>query len=102
MIWYLLICSMIGGLSVSVTTGLGSAIVTSFKGDNQVRTHVLRETDYQPYVCFTQFKYWFTYFLLGFVVVTLRKLTTSSSCVNLSQMLSSHGNILSQRCVGAV
>ena len=36
MIWYLLICSMIGGLSVSVTTGLGSAIVTSVKGDNQV------------------------------------------------------------------
>lgn len=52
MIWYLLICSMIGGLSVSVTTGLGSAIVTSVKGDNQ-------------------FKYWFTYFLLGFIVVTL-------------------------------
>ena len=36
MIWYILICSMIGGLSVSVTTGLGSAIVTSVKGDNQV------------------------------------------------------------------
>lgn len=52
MIWYLSICSMIGGLSVSVTTGLGSAIVTSIKGDNQ-------------------FKYWFTYFLLGFIVITL-------------------------------
>ncbi|KAF9642431.1 DUF803-domain-containing protein [Thelephora ganbajun] len=52
MIWYILICSMIGGLSVSVTTGLGSAIVTSVKGDNQ-------------------FKYWFTYFLLGFVAITL-------------------------------
>lgn len=37
MIWYILICSMIGGLSVSVTTGLGAAIVTSVKGDNQVR-----------------------------------------------------------------
>ena len=36
MIWYLLICSMIGGLSVSVTTGLGSAIVTTFMGENQV------------------------------------------------------------------
>ena len=36
MIWYLLVCSMIGGLSVSVTTGLGSAIVTSVMGDNQV------------------------------------------------------------------
>ena len=41
MIWYLLICSMIGGLSVSVTTGLGSAIVTSIKGDNQVSALVL-------------------------------------------------------------
>jgi hypothetical protein len=36
MIWYLLVCSMIGGLSVSVTTGLGAAIVTSVMGDNQV------------------------------------------------------------------
>jgi drug/metabolite transporter (DMT)-like permease len=52
MIWYILICSMIGGISVSVTTGLGAAIVRSFYGDNQ-------------------FKFWFTYFLLGFVVATL-------------------------------
>jgi hypothetical protein len=36
MIWYILVCSLIGGLSVSVTTGLGSAIVTSIRGDNQV------------------------------------------------------------------
>lgn len=36
MMWYLLVCSMIGGLSVSVTTGLGSAIVTTVMGDNQV------------------------------------------------------------------
>lgn len=36
MIWYLSVCSMIGGLSVSVTTGLGAAIVTSITGDNQV------------------------------------------------------------------
>ena len=36
MIWYLLVCSMIGGLSVSVTTGLGAAIVTTVMGDNQV------------------------------------------------------------------
>ncbi|KAM6501524.1 DUF803 domain containing protein [Amanita muscaria] len=27
MIWYILVCSMIGGISVSVTTGLGAAIV---------------------------------------------------------------------------
>jgi hypothetical protein len=36
MIWHLLVCSLIGGLSVSVTTGLGAAIVTSIMGDNQV------------------------------------------------------------------
>jgi hypothetical protein len=36
MIWYILVCSLIGGLSVSVTTGLGSAIITSIRGDNQV------------------------------------------------------------------
>lgn len=36
MIWYILVCSLIGGLSVSVTTGLGAAIVTSIMGDNQV------------------------------------------------------------------
>ncbi|KAL1745356.1 magnesium transporter NIPA-domain-containing protein [Schizophyllum fasciatum] len=52
MLWYIMVCSMIGGISVSVTTGLGAAIVTSAQGDNQ-------------------FKYWFIYFLLGFVIVTL-------------------------------
>lgn len=39
MIWYILVCSLIGGLSVSVTTGLGAAIVTTVMGDNQVRSH---------------------------------------------------------------
>ncbi|KAF8638153.1 hypothetical protein AX17_002410 [Amanita inopinata Kibby_2008] len=52
MLWYILVCSMIGGISVSVTTGLGAAIVQTAFGDNQ-------------------FKYWFMYFLMGFVVVTL-------------------------------
>ncbi|KAI9455361.1 magnesium transporter NIPA-domain-containing protein [Lactarius psammicola] len=52
MIWYILVCSLIGGLSVSVTTGLGSAIVTTAMGDNQ-------------------FKHWFIYFLLVFIAVTL-------------------------------
>ncbi|KAG8922317.1 hypothetical protein FRC02_011952 [Tulasnella sp. 418] len=52
MIWYISVCSLIGGLSVSCTQGLGSAIVTSAMGNNQ-------------------FKYWFTYFLLIFVTVTL-------------------------------
>ena len=36
MLWYIAICSMIGGISVSVTTGLGAAIVTTAMGDNQV------------------------------------------------------------------
>ena len=36
MLWYIMVCSMIGGISVSVTTGLGSAIVTTAMGDNQV------------------------------------------------------------------
>ncbi|KAF8913697.1 magnesium transporter NIPA-domain-containing protein, partial [Mucidula mucida] len=52
MLWYIFVCSMIGGISVSVTTGLGAAIVTTAKGDNQ-------------------FKYWFIYFLIVFVAVTL-------------------------------
>lgn len=38
MMWYIMVCSMIGGISVSVTTGLGSAIVTSVMGDNQVNS----------------------------------------------------------------
>lgn len=40
MLWYIMVCSMIGGISVSVTTGLGSAIVTTAQGDNQVRYHL--------------------------------------------------------------
>ncbi|KAJ7121997.1 magnesium transporter NIPA-domain-containing protein [Mycena crocata] len=52
MMWYIMVCSMIGGISVSVTTGLGAAIVTTASGDNQ-------------------FNHWFIYFLIGFVAVTL-------------------------------
>ena len=52
MLVYITVCSVIGGLSVSVTSGLGSAIILSIRGHNQ-------------------FKYWFTYFLLIFVIVTL-------------------------------
>ena len=36
MLWYIFVCSMIGGISVSVTSGLGAAIVTTAYGDNQV------------------------------------------------------------------
>ncbi|KAI0778998.1 DUF803-domain-containing protein [Trametes elegans] len=49
---YVGVCSLIGGLSVSCTQGLGASIVTSIRGDNQ-------------------FKNWFIYFLLVFVIVTL-------------------------------
>lgn len=52
MLWYILVCSLIGGLSVSCTQGLGACIVTSIRGDNQ-------------------FKNWFIYFLLAFVACTL-------------------------------
>ncbi|TFL00467.1 magnesium transporter NIPA-domain-containing protein [Pterulicium gracile] len=52
MLWYILVCSLIGGLSVSCTQALGACIVTSIRGNNQ-------------------FKNWFIYFLLAFVLVTL-------------------------------
>lgn len=52
MMVYITICSLIGGLSVACTSGLGSAILTSIRGDNQVKN-------------------WFFWFLAGFVVVTL-------------------------------
>jgi len=49
---YIGVCSLVGGLSVSCTQGLGACILTSIRGQNQ-------------------FKNWFIYFLLVFVVVTL-------------------------------
>lgn len=52
MLWYISVCSTIGGISVSVTTGLGSAIVTTVMGVNQ-------------------FTNWFIYFLIAFVAITL-------------------------------
>ncbi|ORY87443.1 magnesium transporter NIPA-domain-containing protein [Leucosporidium creatinivorum] len=52
MLVYITICSLIGGLSVACTSGLGSSILTSIRGDNQV-------------------KHWFFWFLFGFVVITL-------------------------------
>jgi len=49
---YLTICSLIGGLSVSATQGLGAAIVTQIRGT-------------------PQFNQWFLYVLFAFVVCTL-------------------------------
>ncbi|KAA1089172.1 hypothetical protein PGT21_008989 [Puccinia graminis f. sp. tritici] len=52
MLVYISICSIIGGLSVVATQGLGASIITTIRGESQ-------------------FKYWFMYFLIGFVVCTL-------------------------------
>jgi magnesium transporter len=52
MLVYISVCSLIGGLSVSTISGVGSAIVLSIQGVNQ-------------------FKHWFLYFLIGFVIITL-------------------------------
>lgn len=52
MMVYIGICSLLGGLSVSTTSGLGSAIVLTIRGQNQL-------------------KEWFFYVLLVFVAVTL-------------------------------
>ncbi|KAF2640094.1 DUF803-domain-containing protein [Massarina eburnea CBS 473.64] len=54
MMVYLSICSMIGGLSVVATQGLGAAIVAQINGNYG-----------------SQFKEWFLYVLLVFVVTTL-------------------------------
>lgn len=52
MIPYISVCSLIGGISVSCTQGLGSSIVTSIQGESQVKN-------------------WFFWFLFVFVVITL-------------------------------
>jgi drug/metabolite transporter (DMT)-like permease len=52
MLVYLSICSLIGGLSVVATQGIGAAIVAQIAGKSQ-------------------FKEWFTYVLLAFVISTL-------------------------------
>lgn len=52
MLVYLTICSLIGGLSVVATQGLGSAILAQVNGQSQ-------------------FTHWFLYVLLGFVICTL-------------------------------
>ncbi|KAL1410836.1 hypothetical protein Q8F55_001779 [Vanrija albida] len=49
---YISVCSLIGGISVSCTQGLGAAIITSIQGDSQVKN-------------------WFFWFLFIFVTVTL-------------------------------
>ena len=84
MLWYIMVCSMIGGISVSVTTGLGSAIVTTAMGDNQ-------------------FKHWFIYFLMVFIAITLstRPFWLDSTC-GFDHFCCSYGSVLSERGVGVV
>ena len=52
MLVYLSVCSLIGGLSVVATQGLGAAILTQIRGT-------------------PQFNQWFIYVLLVFVIITL-------------------------------
>ena len=72
------ICSLIGGLSVSCTQGLGACILTSIRGENQVCSLPGGFPRAQLTVPLPQFKYWFTYFLMLFVIVTLRTLLSST------------------------
>ena len=52
MLGYLTICSLIGGLSVVATQGLGAAVLAQINGQSQ-------------------FNQWFLYVLLVFVIATL-------------------------------
>ena len=73
MLWYIMVCSMIGGISVSVTTGLGASIVTTAQGNNQVCRFLVVFAYERRLMHFflAQFNYWFIYFLIIFVAVTL-------------------------------
>ena len=68
MMVYLSICSLIGGLSVVATQGIGAAIITQIGGT-------------------PQFNQWFTYVLLVFVIGTL---VTEIIYLNVRALLSSH------------
>lgn len=77
------ICSLIGGLSVSCTQGLGAAILTSIRGNNQVHSALclsrlpflpsLKELSDPPTSCLASAKvtFWFFWFLFVFVIGTL-------------------------------
>ena len=47
--WYILVCSMIGGISVNVTTGLGAAIVETAYGDEEKRTATAHAEEVQSH-----------------------------------------------------
>ena len=82
MLWYIFVCSMIGGISVSVTSGLGAAIVTTAQGSNQVGQAFMCYEDLATKF-FVQFNYWFIYFLIVFVAITLgTQLVTGNYSIN--------------------
>jgi magnesium transporter len=74
MLVHISICSVIGGLSVSVTSGLGSAILLSIRGQNQFVSVPLSSHETRRVLTLLTHdnqKNWFIYFLFGFVIVTL-------------------------------
>jgi hypothetical protein len=79
---------MIGGISVSVTTGLGAAIVTTVSGDNQVRLMLL---EFFGSNLAHQFKHWFIYVLIVVVVSTLGSFPSVHSF-----MIKAHGSIVAE------
>jgi hypothetical protein len=89
MMVYLTVCSLIGGLSVVATQGLGAAVVAQASGSHG-----------------GQFKEWFLYVLLVFVVVTLLteiiylNVSTKLSLVILEADNHTESTESFQRCVG--
>ena len=68
MMTYISICSLIGGISVSCTQGLGASIVTSIQGSARASTSKCSELTWRSD---NQVKNWFFWFLFVFVVATL-------------------------------
>lgn len=77
MLPYIGVCSLFGGLSVSCIQGLGACVLTTIRGENQVCL-LTPNSSFSGIDRSLQFKNWFIYFLLAFVVVTLRKFSSSS------------------------
>ena len=101
MLWCIMVCSMIGGLSVSTTTGLGGAIVTSiYLHDNQV-CRCVDASEFGVNDVIVQFKYFFIYILLVFVTVTLRKCCHSELSV-VPIDTPSHGSVLLEHGASSV
>ena len=65
---YISICSLVGGISVSCTQGLGASIVTSILGLVPLKP---LQTGNDKCVSDNQVKNWFFWFLFVFVVITL-------------------------------